>query len=166
MLGTLTERWQSSATGRWYAAKDARERLTFGVLAVAIVVVLLWTAVWKPLADWQATQASRHSQAENLLEWLAANETRVRAAAHQDAEAPTRSILPIVTRAAEARGLNFGRLQPESDGIVSVTLQGQPFNEVIGWIADLYTSEGIAVVRASIDAQETMGLVNAQLRLQ
>ncbi len=166
MLGKLTARWQSSAAGRWYAAKESRERLTLGALAVATLAVLLWAGVWKPLAEWQTSQASRHAHAEDLLDWLRANEARAKAAVKQGADQPSRSILPLVTRAAEARGLKVGRLQPESDGIVSVTLQGQPFNAVIGWVADLHDSEGITAIRASIDAQETAGLVNAQFRLQ
>ena len=160
------QRLRSSAAARWFNAKEPRERLVFGTLAAATVIVFLWAGLWKPLSGWQAAQANRHANAQMLLKWLRANETRVRAAAEQGGDEPSRSILPLVTRAAEARGLKVGRLQPESDGVVSVTLQSQSFNDVIAWIAALEDAEGIAVIRASIDAQEAAGLVNAQLRLQ
>lgn len=160
------ETLRSSAAARWFHAKEPRERLVFGALAAATAVVFLWAGLWKPLSDWQAAQANRHANARTLLEWLRANESRVRAVAEQAPEDSGRSILPLVTRAAEARGLTVGRLQPESGGVVSVTLQGQGFNDVIAWIAALKEDEGIAVIRASIDAQEAAGRVNAQLRLQ
>lgn len=166
MLAGLIERLLSSAAARWFNAKEPGERLVFGALAAATVVVLLWAGLWKPLSDWQSAQTVRHANAQTLFEWLKANETRVRSASEQAPEAAGRSILPIVTRAAEARGLKVGRLQPESDGVVSVTLQGQAFNDVVAWIAALEDDEGIAVIRASIDAQESAGRVNAQLRLQ
>ena len=138
----------------------------FGALAAATAIVFLWAGAWKPLSDWQSVQANRHGNAQALLDWLRANESRVRSAVEQGAAEPSRSILPVVTRAAEAQGLKVGRLQPESDGVVSVTLQGQSFNDLIAWIATLEHAEGIAVIRASIDAQEAAGMVNAQLRLQ
>ncbi len=166
MLARVMESLRASAAARWFNSKEPGERLVFGTLAAAAALVFLWAGLWKPMSDWQATQANRHANARTLLEWLRANEARVRAAAEQAPEETGRSILPLVTRAAEARGLKVGRLQPESDGVVSVTLQGQPFNDVVAWIAALENDEGIAVIRASIDAQETAGRVNAQLRLQ
>ena len=166
MLARVTESLRSSAAARWFNSKEPGERLVFGALAVAAAIVFLWASLWKPLSDWQATEANRHANARTLLDWLRANEGRVRAAAEQAPEESGRSILPLVTRAAEARGLKVGRLQPESDGVVSVTLQGQAFNDVMAWIAALEHDEGITVIRASVDAQEAAGRVNAQLRLQ
>ena len=166
MLDRLTDRLRSSVVRRWYAAKEPRERLAFGALAVVAVLVLLWAGVWKPLADWRTAQTHRHGNAQGLIEWLRANESRIRSAVEQGTDEPSRSILPIITRAADARGLKVGRLQPESDGVVSVMLQGQPFNDVIAWVAALEDAEGITVIRASIDDQEAAGTVNAQLRLQ
>ncbi len=166
MLERLTDQLKSSGAARWYAAKEPRERLTFGALAIVALLVFLWAGMWRPLADWQRVQSNRLGNAEDLIEWLQANESRARAALEEVTDEPSRSILPIITRAAEARGLKVGRLQPESDGVVSVTLQGQPFNDLIAWVAALEDAEGITVIRASIDAQETAGLVNAQLRLR
>ena len=166
MFSDLSARLQSSPGGRWFAVKEPREKLTYGALAAASVIVLLWASAWKPLSDWQSVQTNRHGNAQALVDWMRANESRVRSAVQQGAVEPNRSILPVVTRAAEARGLKVGRLQPESDGVVSVTLQGQSFNDLIAWVAALQDAEGIAVVRASIDAQEDPGMVNAQLRLR
>ncbi len=166
MFADLPERLRLSPALSWFAAKEPRERLVYGALAATTAVVLLWAGAWKPIADWQSEQTNRHVNAQALLEWMRDNESRVRASVEQGAAEPNRSILPIVTRAAEAQGLKVGRLQPEADGAVSVTLQGQPFNDLIAWIAALENAEGIAVIRASIDAEEAPGTVNAQLRLR
>jgi len=164
--GELSESIRSSAPAQWFNAKEPRERAVFAALAVITAAVFLWAGLWKPLSDWHAAQVYRHASASVLLEWLRANESRVRNAAEQAPEDFDRSILPLVTRSAEARGLKVGRLQPESDGVVSVTLQNQAFNDVIAWVAALEDDEGITVVRASIDAQGAPGMVNAQLRMR
>ena len=166
MFADLQEQLRSSSAARWFAAREPREKLVYGALAAAAALVLLWADAWKPLSDWQSVQANRHGNAQVLLDWMRANESRVRSAVERGAAEPSRSILPVVTRAAEARGLKVGRLQPESDGVVSVTMQEQSFNDLIAWIAALEDDEGIAVIRASIDAQEAPGMVNAQLRLR
>ena len=166
VLNRLIQLLQSSPAARWFATKEPRERLVYTALAVFAAVAILWAGVWKPVSDWRTVQANRHGNAITLLGWLRANESRVRATLAQGDDQSGNAVLPTVTRAAESRGIKVGRLQPESGGAVSVTLQDQPFNDVIAWIAELQSTQGVSVVRASIDAQETPGLVNAQLRLQ
>ena len=76
-----------------------------------------------------------------------------------------RSLLPIVTREANSQGIRLNRLQPESDGAVSVVLQAQSFNAVIEWLARLQQAHNVSVQRVSVDAEGKPGLVNAQIRL-
>ena len=168
MREALANRLRSSAAGRWFAQKEQSERLILIALAAAMAVLFLWLGLWRPLADWQSREASRHLQAQNLLAWLQANQSRLRAAGEQDEGGPqtSRPIIPIVTRAADAKGLEVSRLQPESDGVISVVLQDQKFNDLMAWIAELHDAEGVRVVRASVDSQGEPGYVNAQIRLQ
>jgi type II secretory pathway component PulM len=74
-------------------------------------------------------------------------------------------LIPIITRSADALGLKLARLQPEAGGVVSVVIQGQPFNDVVRWLAALEENNGVQVDRASIDAGDLSGIVNAQIRL-
>ena len=168
MRAYLSNAWRESSTGRWWRTKAARERLIYAALAAAMIAALLWMSVWQPLSDWQARELRRLDNAQRLFEWVTLNEGRARAAAAgagQRDEAGTGSILPAITQAAEAAGIRLARLQPESGGAVSVSLEQQPFDQVVAWLAKLGDGKGIRVVQASLDAHRSPGFINAQLRL-
>ena len=171
----LINAWRESSTGRWWRTKAAQEQMVYAALVAAMTVALLWMAVWLPLADWHAQEMRRHDNAQRLLEWVTLNEDRARAAANgagqrapgagQRNEAGTGSILPTITQAAETAGIRLARLQPESGGAVSVSLEQQSFDQVVAWLATLSDGSGVRVVQASMDAHRAPGFINAQLRL-
>ena len=168
MRSFVINAWQASSTGRWWQTKAGHERLIYAALAAALTAGLLWIALWRPLLDWHAQELRRLDNAQQLFEWVTLNEARARAAAkdaRQRNEAPTGSILPTITQAAEAAGIRLARLQPESGGAVSVSLEQQPFEQVVAWLARLSDDEGVRVMQGTLDAHRTPGYVNAQLRL-
>lgn len=168
MLTYLINAWRESSAGRWWRTKAGHERLIYAALAAVVTAALLWIAAWHPLVDWHAQEMRRLDNAQRLLEWMTLNEERARAAAKgegQRNEAGTGSILPAITQAAEAAGIRLARLQPESGGAVSVSLEQQPFDQVVAWLANLSDGNGVRVVQASLDAHRAPGFINAQLRL-
>ena len=168
MLTYLINAWRESSAGRWWPTKAGHERLIYAALAAVVTAALLWIAAWHPLVDWHAQEMRRLDNAQRLLEWMTLNEERARAAAKgegQRNEAGTGSILPAITQAAEAAGIRLARLQPESGGAVSVSLEQQPFDQVVAWLANLSDGNGVRVVQASLDAHRAPGFINAQLRL-
>lgn len=166
MRERLAGAWRASGAASWWSGKATHERLVYAALAVAAAVAVLWLGLWRPLADWQEQEAARLQRAQGLLAWVSANEAQAKAAAAgQGASVEAGAIIPTITQAAGAAGVRLSRLQPESDGGVSVLLQQQSFAQVIALIAQLQESSGVVVERASMDAQQTSGLVDAQLRL-
>ena len=164
----LINAWRESSAGRWWRTKAGHERLIYTALAAMVTAALLWVVVWRPLVDWHAQEMRRLDNALRLVEWVTLNEERARAAAKgegQRNEAGTGSILPAITQAAEAVGIRLARLQPESGGAVSVSLEQQPFDQVVTWLANLSDGNGVRVVQASLDAHRSPGFINAQLRL-
>lgn len=168
MRERLLNAWRSSPAAAWWRGKPAHEQWVYASLGAAAAVVFLWLGLWRPLADWQVQQANREVKARQLFAWVSANEAAARAAASMaDSEAPTdaASIIPLITQAAGDVGVRLNRLQPESSGSVSLLLQEQRFDQVVSLIARLQESGGVAVERASIDADQRLGHVDAQLRL-
>ena len=158
---------KNSNAGRWYAGKEASERTVIASLGAATVLVILWLGIWQPISDWRDVEANRYQNAQALIDWLESNEQRARATAKQGSPATTgRKLIPIITRTADAQGLQVNRLQPETNGVVSVVLQAQPFNDVISWLAQLKENNGVTVLRASVDSQGMPGYVNVQVRFQ
>ncbi len=164
----LQQRFQSSGVGRWYGGREPQEQRVILALVVLVAVALSWLAVWKPISDWRETANNRYENAQAQLDWMKANEERARAVARsaKGKSGGGRSLMPIITRSAQAQGIQVNRLQPESNGVVSVSIQGQPFNDVLRWLHQLEENNGVSVLRLSVDAQDQPGIVNAQIRLQ
>ena len=167
MQARLASAWRASTAAAWWRGKAVHERLVYGALAAAAAAAFLWLALWRPLADWQAQEAARLERAQELLEWVSANEARARAAgaSGKGAAAEPSALIPTITQAAGAAGVSLSRLQPESGGGVSVLMQQQPFDRVIALVARLQERRGLIVERASMDAHRTPGFVDAQLRI-
>ena len=166
MLENLKSQLQQSAVMRWYYGREASERPIIAGLALLVALSLLWLLIWKPIADWRDLSENRYVNAQSVWDWMQANESNARQAARGGGSSPNRSLLPVITRAANSHGLRLNRLQPESDGGVSVVLQGQSFNAMLQWLDELERQHKVAVSRVSLDAEGNPGLINAQLRLQ
>ena len=164
-MSTLRTQFIQSPIGRWYYGRERNEQVIILGLAVLVIIAVLWVGVWKPVSDWRAVAVKRQNNAQQLYDWLRANETRAKQAARTSPTRATGAITPIITRAAAAHQITVNRLQPESNGVVSVVLQQQAFNKIIAWVAQLEENNGVNVQRASIDGVDAPGYVNAQLRL-
>lgn len=165
----LQRRFMATGAGRWYLGREPQEQRVILALTILVVVALLWVMVWKPVSDWRETSDNRYQNAQAQLDWMKANEERGRAVARASsgsANTGGRSLLPIITRSAQAQGIQVNRLQPESNGVVSVSIQGQPFNDLLRWLHQLQENNGVDIVRVAVDAQDSPGIVNAQIRLQ
>ncbi|MBX3707373.1 MAG: type II secretion system protein M [Pseudomonadales bacterium] len=163
----IAERLRNTAPARWLALRERNEQRIIVGLGLVTLVTVLWLGVWKPISDWRTVEHNRYSNAQATLDWMRANEARARERARASAtQSQDRSLIPLITRAAEAQGLQLTRLQPEASGAVSVVLQGQPFNDVVRWLHQLEENNGIAVTRVAFDADARPGFVNAQVRLQ
>lgn len=167
-LADLQQRFLTSGVGRWYSGREPGEQRVILALAVLIALTVFWLALWKPVADWRETAHNRYQNAQAQIDWLRANEARARALAQSTSagDAAGRSLLPVITRSAQAQNIQVNRLQPEASGVVSVSVQGQPFNDVLRWLHSLQENNGVAVRRMAVDADERAGIVNAQIRLQ
>jgi general secretion pathway protein M len=164
----LQQRFRASAAGRWYAGREHNEQRVILALTVALVVMLLWLLIWKPISDWRAVAHNRHQNAQAELDWVRANEARARAVARSGSSSGAeRSLQPIITRSAESLGIQLNRLQFEAgSNVINVAIQSQPFNQILRWLHQLEENNNVTVLRLAIDADAQPGLVNAQIRLQ
>lgn len=159
---------RTSAIGRWFYGRERSEQLIIAAVAALVLVSLLWLAVWKPISDWQVLEANRHQNAQQLLDWMRKNEQAAIQATRSGnpANQGGRALIPVITRAADAHDLRLNRLQPDSNGVISVVLQQQSFNQIMRWVAQLNENNGVSIDRATFDSEDAPGYVNAQLRLQ
>ncbi len=164
-LDVMRNSLRGSGLGRWYYGRERSEQLIISGLAALIAAAILWAFVWKPISDWQTVEQNRQQNAQQLLDWMRANEQAARRAAQTQPRAQRANSVSVIDRAATAHDLTLKRLQPEANGVVSVILQQQSFNQIVSWVSQLEENNGISVERASFDSEDAPGYVNAQLRL-
>ena len=164
-LDAMRNSLRASSLGRWYYGRERNEQVIVAGLALLIVTALVWAFVWKPIADWRVLEQNRQQNAQQLLDWMRANEQTARRAAQTQPRAQRSNSVSVIDRAATAHDLTLKRLQPEANGVVSVILQQQSFNQIVSWVSQLEENNGISVERASFDSEDAPGYVNAQLRL-
>ncbi|MEM7099849.1 MAG: type II secretion system protein M [Pseudomonadota bacterium] len=164
---SISRTFRASGLGRWYFGREPYEQKIVSLIAFAVVLLLLWAYVWKPVADWRDEAQNRQNLAQQTLDWLNANERAIQAAARNrnSANQGARALIPIINRTAKSHDLALNSLTPDSNGVVGVMLRAQSFNEILNWVAQLEENNGVYVQRASFDEQGAPGYVNAQIRL-
>ncbi|MCB1685851.1 MAG: type II secretion system protein M [Pseudomonadales bacterium] len=166
LISSVGTWFENSAAHRWYLGREPGERPLILAVLTALILVLAWSLLWKPISDWRDLEANRYQNAQELWDFMQANEAAARARGSQASGAGSqRSLLPVITRTANVQGLRLNRIQPEADGAVSVVIQAQAFNTVLSWLGALLENNSVSVQRISVDAEGQPGIVNAQIRL-
>ena len=168
---SLAERWQGTTVYRWYASKSVTDQRILNVLSALCVALFFYIGLWQPLADYADEQQQRAAQSQTLADWITANrQALVQSGQTEPGSLQTvRSSAPTIaqiTRSAAQFGITLSRLQPESDGSVSVAVEQQPFNSLAQWLAGIENEQGYVIDRASMDRGSEDGLVNGQFRFQ
>jgi general secretion pathway protein M len=122
--------------------------------------------------DFADTQQQRAARSQALADWIETNRQALiqsgkqgTASAGQTARGGEPTIAQITSSAAQF-GITLSRLQPESDGSVSVAVEQQSFNALVQWLAGIESEQGYVIDRASIDRGSEEGLVNGQFRFR
>jgi general secretion pathway protein M len=150
----------------WWAALAERERRVLGGGAIALGLILLYTAAWDPLTS---------ARAQRRLDLQDARATAVQleqlAGAAPRGAAPTagagQSLLAIVDQSHKAStiGKPPTRLQPDGDKAVRIWLEDVPYDALLRWLGELQTRYGVRVDAAAIQRESGPGLVTANLTL-
>jgi general secretion pathway protein M len=165
MWSRIDTAFRASAAGRWFGTLEANERSLVTGLAAFLVLAILYLAIWSPLSDWSHRANAQYQRQMAVLDWMHQNEKALRESAKGDQSTPdSGSLLTLVANSAQRSGIQLLRYQPEGSGGVSVVLQNQSFNTLIGWLADLAQNR-VSVKQISIDDQTEPGMVNARISL-
>ncbi len=164
-MSRIADTLRTSALGRWFTGREPNEQVIIAALIFLIIFSLGWLLAWKPVSDWHASATNRLSNARETLDYVKVNQSTARQSKRQTGAAGG-SLIPVLSRAANASGVQLSRLQPEDSGLLNVVLQGQPFDKVFEWMAQLERSNGVTIEQASFKSEERSGYVNAQIRFR
>ncbi len=150
-----------------------RDQQALQVLAVALVLGLLYFAVWRPAAGFHEAALAEHEQARSLVAWMQQNRAEIQqlaAAGNQPAGANRisdgRALMSTVTSSAREAGLQLQRFEPSGDNAIRVWMEDVPFNQLAAWLERLTSNHGIVIDQAALDRREQPGRVSARLTLQ
>jgi general secretion pathway protein M len=153
----------------WWGGLAQRERQVLSAGAAALALIVVYLALWQPLAQARSGRETALAEARALairLEALALEVQRNRGAGGTITGAD-QSLLAVVDQSGKASRLGKppSRLQPEGDNTVRVWVEDVPFDAVLRWLNDLQTRYGVRVDNADIERESAAGLVNVRLTL-
>lgn len=153
-LAAVERYWQRSRI--WWTERSLREQVLLGGLCALGIFALLLIAVIAPLRAVRADALSDIRSASLL-------EARLRTGGAGLAQAGrfrrgTGSA--IVTDSASAARLTIQRIEPEG-AATRVVLADAPFDQVLGWIAEIEQTSRLRTSEVKIERRGTAGIVSA-----
>lgn len=166
------------AVGKLIARYDqlpVRDRQALTALFIALLVAVLYFAVWRPASDFRDQAEASREHAEQLLAWMQANESSIRrlggagatasAGVAVDKPANGRALMALITRSASEAGLSLQRFEPSGENAVRVWLEAVPFVDVAAWLEQLDSRHGVIIDQATMDRDNQPGQVSVRLTL-
>ena len=145
-----------------------RDQAMLYVLAAAVAAFLLVQIAWRPLANanrnlQQANVALRDS-VQNMAQLAAEYRQLQQAGARGGAQGPE-SLAQLLDRTIAAQQLQMSRFQPGSVGDVQVRFDNSAFDQIVRWLYQLESENGVTVRDLSVAPGAAPGLVNVSVRL-
>jgi type II secretory pathway component PulM len=151
----------------WFANLEPRERLIFMIGSIAALLIIAWAFVLKPLRAGTAELREAVATKQELLVGLGRVEglqgQGVESAPADQAEL---SLVVLVDRTAQERGLTLPRKRQEGQDALNVTIQNTSADALFGWLISLEATHSVSVESGSISGARELGLVNGQLTLR
>ena len=153
-----------------YDQLGQRDQRALQVLSLALVIALIYLAIWKPIADFRDDARAEMDRANDLVGWIQSQETAARNLATGGDGAQQQlgdgELLRTVTESANRSGMPLQRFEPSGDQAMRIWLDKAPFTDLTQWLAHLQSEYGIRVDQASLDRTDDPGVVSVRLTLQ
>jgi general secretion pathway protein M len=156
----------------WWSNLSVRDRRVLIVGAFIVLVFLVWSYLWYPLAQQRAQLAEQLDLARRDQAYFQVAQAEVErlrnAGARSRADRQGKSLLALADITARGAALdgNLKRLEPIGPRSVRATFEFVPFDSLIVWIEDLARDYGVQVSDFSTDQVDATGLVNARVTLE
>jgi general secretion pathway protein M len=147
-----TMAWQAQA-GRWWAARNPRERVLLATLALVVSATLVYLAIWQPAEKQVARNRASIVRLAAEVATLERLDAEARPLKRQPAAAPRKAaeLQPLLQQMMSQHGLTG--LTLAADGEYGVTLSGEAvFDRWLQFAGELAAQQQIRLVRLQADA--------------
>jgi len=145
-----------------------RDQGMLALLAGALVLYVLYQALWHPLAVANQRLENQNAAAQKSLAAVTQMAAQLRALQQtntQTASAQNENLTQLIDRTVAANNLRMSRFQPGSSGDVQVRLDNMPFDQVLRWLNELESAQAVTIRELVIAPGSATGLVNVSARL-
>lgn len=146
----------------WWRGHSASEQRIMAVLGVAVLLVILWLGVWRPVTSGLATGWDRHSAA---LDRYGSVRAKVEALSRRSAAIPAPggrpSLEQLVGQTAAEAGFTLDRSSAQGDRRMSIGITSARMGPLLAWLSRL-EQDGVAVQTISIVPGGADGVVTVQ----
>lgn len=154
----------------WFGNLAPRERLLVSIAGVMTVVAVVVVGGIRPLASGRQAALEQLADRQAVLADIERVAARFgpQAGGSAPAASPSgESLVVLVDRTTRSRGLApyLKRNEPDGEASIRLRFENAPFDELVAWLAELQSAQGIGVVSASADPGEAPGRVSANLQL-
>jgi general secretion pathway protein M len=156
-----------------YDQLPARDQKALALMAVALLLGLLYFAVWRPVNAFHQEAVANHERARALVAWMEDNRAAIRGLAENRGDAPaagringSRALMSTVTSSANSAGITLQRFEPSGDDAIRLWLEDVPFSQLAAWLEGLTSEQGLLIDQASLDRSDKPGRVSARLTLK
>jgi len=148
----------------WWQQLNLREKKLVLAMGSLVVIFILYSFIWQPLNDNIAKTEKKLARQQQLLSWVQENTQRFQQAKSNGTKQANGSLSSIVNRTASSNKINITRMQPQGDNI-QVWIDEIAFNQLLQWLEQLSTREGLRVTNIDLSDVEQAGVVRVR-RLQ
>ncbi len=145
-----------------------RDQAMLALLAGALIVYVLYQALWHPLAAANQRLENQNAVAQKSLAevtQMAAQLHALQQSSTQNVSAQNENLTQLIDRTVAENGLKMSRFQPGSSGDVQVRLDNMSFDQVLRWLNELESAKGVTIRELVIAPGSTAGVVNVSARL-
>jgi general secretion pathway protein M len=149
----------------WWVALNLREQRLVGSLAAVFLMFIFYSAVWQPLNENIEKGQNKLSRQQELLTYVTSETQRYTSTKKSGAkQTSSGSLSSIINRSARKLNITITRVQPQSADI-QVWIDNIAFTQLLTWLEQLSTNEGIQVKAIDITKSDQIGQVRVK-RLQ
>ena len=152
----------------WFLQFNQREQLSLLVLGFALGMYLLYMLVGSPLAGQRdRLEAQNRGVAASLerVDVMVSEVLQLRAVEGRSSGGRQRNLTSLINQSTARLQLAVTRLQPNSRGEIQVRFESAAFDDLLQWLNEMESREGLLVREASITQAGSSGRVNATVRL-
>ena len=152
----------------WFYQFNQREQLSLLVLAIALLIYLFYILLWAPLSDKRdQLELQNRGVAASLqrVDVMVSEVMQLRDSDWRGAGGPRRNLMSLINQSTSRMQLAVTRLQPNSRGEIQVRFESAAFDDLLRWLHEMESGEGLLVRELSVTQAGSVGRVNATVRL-